>query len=83
MDVMWFRISRKNSDPDDVVAHVEAGRMMVMLNRNDYWQCAYVIRKGTADKVKAAGIDKFRSSIGDMSSFLRDRLHEIDDWDKS
>jgi 2-polyprenyl-6-methoxyphenol hydroxylase-like FAD-dependent oxidoreductase len=81
MDVMWFRMSRKKSDPDEVVAHVESGRMLVMLNRNDYWQCAYVIPKGTADEVKGIGIQKFRKTIGDISSFLRDRLNEIDNWD--
>jgi 2-polyprenyl-6-methoxyphenol hydroxylase-like FAD-dependent oxidoreductase len=82
MDVMWFRISRKRTDPDNVVAHVEAGRMLVMLNRNDYWQCAYVIPKGTIDEVKAAGLDKFRNAVGDISSFLGERLHEIDSWNE-
>jgi 2-polyprenyl-6-methoxyphenol hydroxylase-like FAD-dependent oxidoreductase len=82
MDVMWFRTSRKQADPEDVVAHVEGGRMLVMLNRDDYWQCAYVIPKGTADEVKAAGIEKFRNSVVDISPFLRDRLAEIDSWDK-
>ncbi len=82
MDVMWFRISRNINDPSEVVAHVESGRMLVMLNRNDYWQCAYVIPKGTADEVKQAGLDKFRDSVGDISPFRRNRLHEIDSWDK-
>ena len=82
MDVMWFRISRNNNDPTEVVAHVESGRMLVMLNRNDYWQCAYVIPKGTADEVERAGLDKFRNSVGDIAPFLRDRLHEIDSWEK-
>jgi hypothetical protein len=51
--------------------------MVVMLNRNDYWQCAYVIPKGTTDEVKHAGRDNFRNSVGDISPFLRDRLHEM------
>src|SRR5262249_61147939 len=51
MHVMWFRISRMDSDPAGVAARVESGRMLVMLNRNDYWQCAYVIPTGTADEV--------------------------------
>jgi 2-polyprenyl-6-methoxyphenol hydroxylase-like FAD-dependent oxidoreductase len=82
MDVMWFRLTRNSSDPEGVVANVESGRMLVMLNRNDYWQCAYVIPKGTADEVRQAGLDKFRHGVSDMSSFVRDRLHEIDSWDK-
>ena len=56
--------------------------MMVMLNRNDYWQCAFVIRKGSAEIVKRAGLDQFRNTVGDMSPFLRDRVHEIDSWEK-
>jgi 2-polyprenyl-6-methoxyphenol hydroxylase-like FAD-dependent oxidoreductase len=82
MDVMWFRISRKDNDPAGVVARVESGRMLVMLNRNDYWQCAYIIPKGTADEVKQVGLDEFRNSVGDLFPLLRDRLHEIDSWDK-
>jgi 2-polyprenyl-6-methoxyphenol hydroxylase-like FAD-dependent oxidoreductase len=56
--------------------------MIVTLNRNDYWQCAYVIPKNTADEVKRAGLDKFRETVGEMSPFTRDRLDEIDSWDK-
>ena len=82
MDVMWFRISRNHSDPGEALGHVESGRMLVMLNRNDYWQCAYLIAKSTADEVRQAGLDKFRNSVGDISPFLRDRLHEIDSWEK-
>ena len=81
MDVMWFRLSRKQSDPDETFGHVEGGRMMVMLNRTDYWQCAYVIPKGRADAIRAAGLDKLRQAVGEMSPFTRDRLGEIASWD--
>ncbi len=81
MDVMWFRLSRKTSDPEETFGHIEAGRMMVMLNRTDYWQCAYVIPKGGIDDVKTKGLEAFRDNIGFMSPFLRDRLGEIDNWD--
>jgi 2-polyprenyl-6-methoxyphenol hydroxylase-like FAD-dependent oxidoreductase len=82
MDVMWFRLSRKDADPEDVVGHVEAGQMLVMLNRDDYWQCAFVIPKGTADEVKRGGLDQFRKTVADIAPFLHDRLDEIDDWEK-
>jgi 2-polyprenyl-6-methoxyphenol hydroxylase-like FAD-dependent oxidoreductase len=82
MDVMWFRVSRKKTDPAEFVARVEAGRMLVMLNRSDYWQCAYVIRKGSAEDVKRAGLDDFRNGVGDMAPYLGDRLGEIDTWEK-
>jgi 2-polyprenyl-6-methoxyphenol hydroxylase-like FAD-dependent oxidoreductase len=46
MDVLWFCLSRKNSDATDTFGHIEAGKLMIMLDRGDYWQCAYVIPKG-------------------------------------
>jgi 2-polyprenyl-6-methoxyphenol hydroxylase and related FAD-dependent oxidoreductases len=82
MDVMWFRLSHRPGDSEETVGHIESGRMMVMLNRNDYWQCAYVIPKGTAEEVRSAGLDKFRQAIADMSPFVRDRLGEIESWDQ-
>jgi 2-polyprenyl-6-methoxyphenol hydroxylase-like FAD-dependent oxidoreductase len=81
MDVMWFRLSRKPSDSEETFGHIEDGRMMVMLNRTDYWQCAYVIPKGTADEVKQAGLDKFRKTVAEMSPFASDRVNEIESWD--
>jgi 2-polyprenyl-6-methoxyphenol hydroxylase-like FAD-dependent oxidoreductase len=81
MDVMWFRLSRKPGDSEETFGHIEDGRMMVMLNRNNYWQCAYVIPKGSADKVRDAGLGNFREVIGKMSPFVRDRLDEIESWD--
>jgi 2-polyprenyl-6-methoxyphenol hydroxylase-like FAD-dependent oxidoreductase len=81
MDVMWFRLSRKLSDSEETFGHIEDGRMMVMLNRTDYWQCAYVIPKGTADEVKHAGLDKFRKTVAEMSPFASDRVNEIESWD--
>jgi len=81
MDILWFRVSRRDSDTAETFGHMEAGRMLVMLNRTDYWQCAYAIPKGGIDKVKAAGLEAFRDSVAFMSPFLRDRLSEIKSWD--
>jgi 2-polyprenyl-6-methoxyphenol hydroxylase-like FAD-dependent oxidoreductase len=81
MDVMWFRLPRHSGDPDETFGHIEAGRMMVMLNRNDYWQCAYVIAKDSAEKVRHAGLDAFRATVAEMSPFVRDRTSEIKSWD--
>ena len=69
MDVMWFRLPRNQSDGDEVVGHIESGRMLVMLNRDDYWQCAFVIPKGSADAVRSRGLDTFRATVGDMTPF--------------
>ena len=81
IDVLWFRISRRGSDSPDTFGHLEAGRMMVMLNRGDYWQCAFVIPKGGIGRVKDKGLSAFRDSVMEMSPFLRDRIGEIESWD--
>ena len=81
MDVLWFRVTRSPSDAGEVFGHIEAGKMMVMLDRGDYWQCAYVIPKGGIDRVKAEGIDVFRKRVLDLSPFLGDRVAEIKSFD--
>lgn len=81
IDVLWFRVSRRAGDTAETFGHMEAGRMMVMLNRDDYWQCAYVIPKGGSDQVKAKGLDAFREAVVAMSPFLRDRIGEVKSWD--
>ena len=62
IDVLWFRLSRRDGDTDETGGHIEAGKMMVMLNRGDYWQCAYVIPKGGIEEVKREGLPAFRDA---------------------
>jgi 2-polyprenyl-6-methoxyphenol hydroxylase-like FAD-dependent oxidoreductase len=81
MDVLWFRISRRADDTTETFGHMETGRMMIMLNRTTYWQCAYLIPKGGTEAVKAKGLDAFRDNVAIMSPFLRNRLGEIKSWD--
>jgi 2-polyprenyl-6-methoxyphenol hydroxylase-like FAD-dependent oxidoreductase len=81
MDVLWFRMSRQQSDTTDTFGHIEAGKLMVMLDRGDYWQCAYVIPKGGIERVKSEGLEAFRKRVVEMSPFLADRVSELESWD--
>ena len=81
MDALWFRITRRDSDGADVFGHIEAGALLVMLDRGDYWQCAYVIPKGGIDRVKANGIEAFRNRVVALSPFLADRIGELRSFD--
>jgi len=81
MDVLWFRLPRKETDETETFGHIEAGAMMIMLNRGDYWQCAFVIPKGGIDRVQADGLDAFRKRVVMMSPFLADRASELRSWD--
>jgi 2-polyprenyl-6-methoxyphenol hydroxylase-like FAD-dependent oxidoreductase len=80
MDVLWMRISRLPSDPGQTLGHIEAGRILVMIDREEYWQCGYVIPKGAADEIRKRGIEKFREDIASLEPFLRDRVKELRDW---
>src|SRR5215472_5662427 len=81
MDVLWFRITRHDSDGGDVFGHLEAGALLVMLDRGDYWQCAFVIPKGGIDQVMAMGIEAFRNRVVALSPFLADRIGELQSFD--
>ena len=81
MDVLWFRISRQASDMANAFGHFETGRIMVMLDRGDYWQCAYVIAKGGIEGVKSQGLGAFRQRVLEMSPFLSERINELQSWD--
>ena len=80
MDVLWMRISRRPSDANETLGHIEPGKILVMINREDYWQCAFVISKGAADEIRNRGIEKFREEIANLQPSLRDRVSELRDW---
>jgi 2-polyprenyl-6-methoxyphenol hydroxylase-like FAD-dependent oxidoreductase len=80
MDVLWMRISRRPSDPGQSLGHVEPGRMFIMIDREDYWQCAFLIPKGAADEIRKRGIEQFRADIANLEPVLRDRVSELRDW---
>lgn len=80
MDVMWMRISRHPTDPAQTLGHFDRGRILFLINREDYWQCAFVIPKGTADEIRQRGLEAFRQEIVDLEPFLQDRVEELRDW---
>ena len=81
MDVLWLRLSRRDSDPSQTLGRVDAGRIMVTLDRGDYWQCAFLIAKGGFDALRNGGLEAFRAEIVRMAPHFRDRVHEISSWD--
>ena len=80
MDVLWFRVSRRQDDPDNPAGRFEPGRFLVAINRGDYWQCGYVIRKGSFDAIKQKGMSDFRADLARLAPFLADRVGELQDW---
>ncbi len=81
IDVLWLRLSRRDTDRAETLGVIRSGRVLAMLNRGDYWQCGFVIPKGGAAELKERGLDAFRQEIAWMVPFLGDRVAEIRTWD--
>jgi 2-polyprenyl-6-methoxyphenol hydroxylase-like FAD-dependent oxidoreductase len=82
IDVLWMRISKKQDDPGQSFGFFQEGKLLVLLDRGDYWQCGFVIPKGGFDEIKARGLHQFQNDIVTFAEFLRDRVSELDDWSK-
>ena len=80
MDVLWMRISRRADDPGQTFGHVGAGRFLIALNREEYWQCGFVIPKGGFDELRAKGLPALREDIVKLAPYLGDRISELRDW---
>lgn len=81
MDVLWFRISRKDNDPQETFGRIDAGQMLVLINRGEHWQCGYVIAKGSSNRLKAQGIETLREKVATLAPFVADRTFEIASFD--
>jgi 2-polyprenyl-6-methoxyphenol hydroxylase-like FAD-dependent oxidoreductase len=81
MDVLWFRLSRQPSDPEDPIGRFDASRIFIMLNRSDYWQCGFVIPKGSRDQLQGRGLPAFRDAVAQLAPFMADRVGELHDWE--
>jgi 2-polyprenyl-6-methoxyphenol hydroxylase-like FAD-dependent oxidoreductase len=81
IDVLWLRLTRRHGDPEQSFGHLGSGHVFVTLDRGDYWQCAYVIPKGEAEKLRGGDVDVVRQAIGTLVPWLRDRVDELRGWD--
>lgn len=82
MDVLWFRVPRKHSDPEETFAIVDSGHMMVLLNRTDYWQAAYVVPKGSDETLRAQPVETLRDSVAKLAPFLKNSVRALAAWDE-
>jgi 2-polyprenyl-6-methoxyphenol hydroxylase-like FAD-dependent oxidoreductase len=82
IDVLWMRISKKEKDLEQSFGFFQNGKLLVLLDRGDYWQCGFVISKGGFDEIKARGLPQFQKNIVSFAGFLGDRVTELDDWSK-
>jgi 2-polyprenyl-6-methoxyphenol hydroxylase-like FAD-dependent oxidoreductase len=81
IDVLWFGLTRRAGDPQATMGRFDAGRIFIMINRGQHWQCGYVIAKGAADAVRARGLEAFRSEVAALAPFAADRMPELANWE--
>ncbi|MDP8978311.1 MAG: FAD-dependent oxidoreductase [Actinomycetota bacterium] len=81
VDVLWFRISREDTDPALAFGRLSAGRLLVLIDRGEHWQVGYVIAKGGIERLHEGGIEALRRAVGELAPFLRARVEQIADWD--
>ena len=82
MDVLWFRLSRRESDPTEPMGRIFPGGLLVLIDRGDYWQCGLVIPKGAHERVRERGLPAFRDQVARLAPFAGDRVDELRDWEK-
>ncbi len=82
IDVLWFRLSKSADEPSPVLGRVRNGKILVTIDRGDYFQCGLIIPKGAFDEIQRQGLEAFRAGIAGAAPFLADAVHEIDDWEK-
>jgi 2-polyprenyl-6-methoxyphenol hydroxylase-like FAD-dependent oxidoreductase len=80
IDVLWLRLRKAPGDPKQVLGYLEPGHILVMLDRDEYWQCGYVIPKGGFDEIRQRGLPAFQETLASIAPFMRDRVGELRDW---
>ena len=82
IDVLWFRVSRQPSDPEQLLGIVNYGKGMVLIDRHDYYQAGLIVRKGSFDEIRSCGLDAFRRGVAELAPYLGPRMFEVESWDQ-
>jgi len=82
VDVLWFRIARQPTDPENALGYVNFGRLVILINRGDYFQVGYLIAKGDFPAIQQQGLPAFQQNLEKIVPFLAGRAAEIDSWNK-
>jgi 2-polyprenyl-6-methoxyphenol hydroxylase-like FAD-dependent oxidoreductase len=82
IDVLWMRLSKRPSDPPQSLGFFQHGKLLVLLDRGDYFQVGFVIPKGSLDEIKQRGLPALQRDIVQLGPFLQDRIAELNDWEE-
>jgi 2-polyprenyl-6-methoxyphenol hydroxylase-like FAD-dependent oxidoreductase len=82
IDVLWFRIGRTSSDPEQLLGNFNYGAGLILIPRGDYFQAGFLIRKNSFEQLKHEGMSAFRDKIIRIAPSLGERVNELNDWDQ-
>ena len=82
IDVLWFRVPKARTPDNRTQGYIDRGEMIVAIDRGDYFQCARVIEKGGADRVRAGGLEHFRADVTATAPVLAGHISAITSWDE-
>ena len=82
IDVLWFRVAKTAAATEPALGRISNGKVLVTIDRGDYYQCGSIIRKGAFEEIKRRGLEPFREEMVSVAPFLRSAVGAIDDWDK-
>ncbi|MCU1323994.1 MAG: hypothetical protein JWM43_3643 [Acidobacteriaceae bacterium] len=83
IDVLWFRLSHRSDDPENALGNFNFGAGLILINRNDYFQCGFIIAKDSfTTQIQPAGLEAFRNSLVRLVPFLAASVHELQSWDQ-
>src|SRR5438105_9222862 len=82
IDVLWMHISKREDDPEQLFGFFRHGKLLVLINRDQYYQAGFVIPKAVIEAAKERGLPALHKEIGGLAPFLKDRIAELDDWSK-
>jgi len=82
IDVLWMRLSKRANDPQQSLGFFQHGKLLVLLDRGDYFQVGFVIPKGGFNEIKKRGLPALHADVVQLGGFLQDRIAELDDWEK-
>jgi 2-polyprenyl-6-methoxyphenol hydroxylase-like FAD-dependent oxidoreductase len=82
IDVLWFRLGRNSDDPEQLLGKLNYGGALVLINRGEYFQTGFIIRKGSFDEIKSDGLPAFRATLRRIAPYLGDRVDELKGWDQ-
>lgn len=80
-EVVWMKLSKQAGDPNEVMGHAGPRQGFVLIDRGDYWQCGFVVRKTTFADIQGRGIEAFRKMVADVSPLPAGRVGELRSFD--